>query len=208
MRLEHTVYKNLPLILGVGLALVVLNLVMYFTAVSRLDHFAKTVKASVEGNRAKISQMEARDKTVTAGVEDVKTDRQVVGDLTGKVLLTKGQRLVEVQKALLSFADARNLKLDSFSYGYSLFPGDTRAAWGRRYLKVSITLAVTGPYQELKGFLQDIQDSPQFLIVSDMNLNTSSQGSALIQGTFTVETYFVATEQDVKDQERKGGKKA
>ncbi len=208
MRLERTVYKNLPLILGGGLAVVALNLVLYFTAVSRLDHFAKTVKATVAENRTKIAEMVARDKDVTAGVEDVKTDRQVVGDLTGKVLLTKGQRLVEVQKALLSFANARNLKLDSFSYGYSLFPGDDRAAWGHRYLKVSIGLAVTGPYQELKGFLQDIQDSPQFLIVSDMNLNTSSQGSALIQGTFTVDTYFVATEQDVKDQEQKGGKKA
>ena len=204
MRLEQAVFRHLPTILIAGAVAVALNLVLYFTAVSRLDRFTRSVKAEVKANQAQIEQLEARDREVSTGVDHVRANKQVVDDLTGKILLTKGQRLVEVQKTLAALAEAHRLQLDTIGYSYSIYPTDQKMAWGHRFLEVGIAVPVSGPYQELKGFMRDIQDSPQFLSITSLNLAASSQGAALIQTNLALVTYFVATEQDIRDLAVKG----
>ena len=204
MRLEQAVFRHLPTILTGGAVAVALNLVVYFTAVSRLDRFTQSVKAEVKANQTQIEQLEARDREVTKGVDHIKTNKQVVDDLTGKILLTKGQRLVEVQKAVAAMAEAHHLQLDAIGYSYAIYPADRKMAWGHRFLEVGISVPVSGPYQELKGFMRDIQENPQFLSISSLSLAASSQGTALIQANLALVTYFVATEQDIKDVAVKG----
>ena len=199
MRLERALYRHLPMALGIGAALLALNLVLYFTAVSKLDRFAKTVKTQVADNRAKLASLEKEDKAATAGVDHVKNNRQVVGDLANKILLTKGQRLVEVQNVLLGLADARRLRVDNLTYSYSLIPRQNETPWGRRYLKVDINLPTSGSYPDLKGFMEDVQKSPQFFTLTSFSMNSGGQGGTVIQGNFVVTTYFVATAADEKE---------
>lgn len=196
MRLERALYGHLSTLLGIGAAVLALNLVLYFTAVAKLDRFSKSVKAQVSDNRAKLMALEAKDKAAVAGVAAVENNRQVVSDLADKVLLTKGQRLVEVQNLLRGFADARRLQTDRLAYSYTFIPGENKAAGFRRYLKVDIGMPVMGTYSDIKDFMKDIQTSPQFLSIATVDLTQSAQGSALIQGNFIITTYFVATTAD------------
>jgi hypothetical protein len=195
MRLERALQRHFTMALGIGAALLALNLVLYFTAVSRLDRFAKTVKAQVAENRTKLAALEAEDKSATAGVSTIKNDRQVVDDLANRIFLTKGQRLVEVQNLLLGLADSRRLQIEGMSYGYGLLPA-AKAGWGRRYLRVDVSMPLSGTYGDLKAFMEDLEKSPQFLILEGFNLNAGGQGAATIQGTFQISTYFIATAAD------------
>lgn len=199
MRLERALYRHLPMLLGIGAAVLALNVVLYFTAVSRLDRFSKTVKAQVSENRTRLLDLEAKHKAVTAGVDHIQNNRQVVSDLADKILLTKGQRLVEVQNLLRGFADAHRLQMDTLSYSYSFLPGGARAVGAHRYLRVDIGMPVIGSYPDIKAFMQDIQVSPQFLSITSFNLAQTGQGAVLIQGNFTVTTYFIATAADELD---------
>ena len=199
MRLERALYRHLPTFLGIGAAVLALNVVLYFTAVSRLDRFSKTVKVQVQENRTRLLDLEANDKAVTAGVDHIQNNRQVVSDLADKILLTKGQRLVEVQNLLRGFADAHRLQMDTLSYSYSFLPAESRSAGGHRYLKVDIGMPVMGSYPDIKGFMKDIQVSPQFLSITAMRLTQSGQGAVMVQVNFTVTTYFTATAADERD---------
>ncbi len=198
MRLERALHKHFTKALGIGAALLALNLIVYFTAVSRLDRFAKTVKAQVADNRAKLAALEAEDKTATAGVGTIKNNRQIVDDLANGVFLTKGQRLVEVQNVLLGLTDSRRLQAEAVSYAYSMQP-DAKTSWGRRYLKVDVATNLTGSYLDIKSFMEDLEKNPQFLILEAFNLNASGQGAGTVQGSFQIATYFVATEADERE---------
>jgi hypothetical protein len=195
MRLERALQRHFTMALGIGAALLALNLVLYFTAVSRLDRFAKTVKAQVSENRTKLAALEAEDKSATAGVNMIKHDRQVVDDLANKIFLTKGQRLVEVQNLLLGLADSRRLQMEGLSYSYGLLP-TAQTAWGRRYLKVDVSMPLSGTYGDLKAFMEDLEKSPQFLTLESFGMNAGGQGAGTVQGSFLVSTYFVATAAD------------
>ena len=184
------------MLLGIGAALFALNVVVYFTAVAKLDRFSKAVKAQVQENRTKLLDLEAKDKAITAGVDHIQNNRQVVSDLADKILLTKGQRLVEVQNLLRGFADARRLQMDTLTYSYAILPGGGHFAGAHKYLKVDIGLPVTGSYPDIKDFMKDIQVSPQFLSITAMSLTQSGQSAVMIQGNFTVTTYFIATAGD------------
>jgi Tfp pilus assembly protein PilO len=199
MRLERALYGHLSTLLGIGAAVLALNLVLYFTAVSRLDRFSKSVKAQVSDNRTKLLALEAKDRAAAIGVERVENNRQVVSDLADKILLTKGQRLVEVQNLLRGFADSRRLQMDRLAYSYTIILGEKGAAASRRYLKVDINMPVMGTYPDIKDFMKDIQVSPQFLSITALNLAQTAQGAAIIQGNFIVTTYFVATAADEKE---------
>jgi Tfp pilus assembly protein PilO len=199
MRLERALYGYLPTLLGIGAAVLALNLVIYFAAVSKLDRFSKSVKAQVSDNRTKILALEAKERAAAAGVHNVENNRQVVSDLADKILLTKGQRLVEVQNLLRGFADANRLQMDRLAYSYKFIPADKRPAGAHRYLRVDIGMPVMGTYPDIKAFMKDIQISPQFFAITAINLTQSAQGSALVQGTFTVTTYFIATAADERE---------
>lgn len=199
MRLERALHRHLPKLLVIGAALLALNVVIYFTAVAKLDRFSKAVKVKVQENRTLLLDIEAKDKAVTAGVDRIQNNRKVVSDLADKILLTKGQRLVEVQNLLRGFADARRLQMDNLAYSYSIFPKEGRSAGGHRYLRVDIGMPVMGTYPDIKDFMKDIQVSPQFFAITAMSLSQSGQGAVMIQGAFTVTTYFIATAADERD---------
>jgi Tfp pilus assembly protein PilO len=204
MRLERALYGHLSTLLAIGAAVLALNIVLYFTAVSKLDRYSKSVKARVSDNRSKLLALEAKDRAAAAGVAIVENNRQVVTDLADKILLTKGQRLVEVQNLLRGFVDANRLQMDRLAYSYTFLPAEKGAVGAHRYLKVDIGMPVIGTYPDIKGFMKDVQISPQFLSITAVNLTQSAQGSALIQGNFTVTTYFIATAAD--ESELAGGK--
>lgn len=204
MNLDSLIQKKLGLVLGVAAGVAAVNLAVYFLGVSRLDKHTKDTRSTVNRLREQVKTAEQQDREVSDTVARIRTDRQVVDDLSSKVLTTRGQRLVAMQTELQNLLEAHRLQADSISYSYKVLPDKASSAWGRRYLKVSMSIPVEGAYQDLKGFLKDAQASPQFFLCEQMTLSSGSQGGVMQRMNVTLSTFFVATDQDLKE-EAEGG---
>lgn len=202
MRLERFIYRRFALLVSICLAIVAVNLALYFTAISRLDRFSRDTKTKVADNRVKLREAEKRNKAISASVENVRVDRQVVGDLADKILMTRGQRMVMVQKELESLIQKNQLTMDNVGYSYAVLPRNEKANWGHRYVKLDMQVPLSGTYPQLKRLLQDLQESPSFLLVDAIGLSSGSQGGLQLRLNLSVSTYFVATDSDLSAAER------
>lgn len=205
MRLEQFIFRRLPALLVGCLVLAGINIALYFTAVSRLDKFSKATRDKVESNRTHLLEMEKKSKEVSSGVKAITVDRQVVGDLSDKVLRTKEQRLVEAQNALQDLIHANGMTMASVSYAYAAVPPGEHPSWSHQYTKVTLQVPLTGTYPQIKGLIWDLQQSPQFFVVEALGLSSGSQGAAEIRINLVVSTLFMST-QGGPEPGRAGGK--
>ncbi len=205
MNAERFVTRRLPLILGIGGGIILLNLGVYLFGVSRLDKFAQGVKEKVAANRRVLKSSEDRSKTLSASVERVRTDKKVIGELSDKIFETRSKRLVTVQTEIQKLINANNLDMQTISYAYETFPPPKdKEGWEHSYLKVSMQIPLTGTYPEIKKFIHDLQASPQFFIIDQLNLSSSAQGGVQLKVSLGVSTYFIATGKDTGRGEKGG----
>jgi|YelNatPaOPRAMG01_1025707.scaffolds.fasta_scaffold06766_14 Tfp pilus assembly protein PilO len=204
MSLDVLIRRKLGLLLAVAAGLAVLNLAVYLMAVSRLDHYARDTRRQVESNRRELKTLEDKERTLTLLVHRVDNDRKVMDELARQVFRTRPQRFVELQTGLKSLIDAHQLQLDNYSYGYEFIPSpDKKEGWSHRYIRVRMTLPLTGPYQEIKAFIRALQESPLFFTVDALSLSSSPQSAGTIRVNVAVSTYFVATPEDFPPKEAK-----
>jgi len=203
VNVDGLIQKRVPLILSVAAALVAVNLAVYFLAVSNLDKHTKGTKAKVVQLREQVKALEKQDKQVSGTVSRIKMDRQVVDDLAGKVLTTRSQRLVTMQNELQKLLESHRLQTDAISYSYDTFPKQ-ESSWGRRYLKMTMQIPLGGAYQDIKGFIKEAQESPQFLLLEDVSLSSSTQAGAALRMNLIISTYFIATDQDFSAEGPRG----
>ncbi len=207
MRLEQFLYRRLPALLAGCLILAAVNVALYVTAVSRLDRFSRSTKDKVEKNRTRLQEMEKKSKEVSSAVKAISADRQVVGDLASKVLMTREQRLVGAQRALQELIGSNGLSMESVGYSYAPVPPGDGSGWGRRYTKVTMQIPLTGVYPHIKGLIWDLQQSPEFFVVEALALSSSgAQGGTDIRVNLTVSTLFASG--DGAPAPRQGGGKA
>lgn len=206
MNVENLLRKKLSIVLGLSAALVAVNLLVYFFGVSNLEKYTRNIKERVGRNEAQVKALEAQDKEVSDTVSRLRNDKKVVADLAGKILQTRAQRLVGMQTELQKLCDARGLQVNTISYGYSFTPPVGKSAWERRYLQMAMQIPLAGPYQEVKGLIKDLQDSPQFFVVDDLSLSSDTQGGVLLKMQLRVVTYFVAAPEDMLEGETKKGR--
>ena len=204
MSFEVIIRRKLGLLLAVAAGLAALNLAVYLMAVSRLDHYARATRQQVESNRRELKKLEDKERTLTLSVNRVSNDRKVMDELAGQVFRTRQQRFVDLQTGLKSLIDAHQLQLNNFSYGYEFIPSpDKKEGWSHRYIRVRMTLPLTGPYQEIKALIQALQESPLFFTVDALSLSSSPQSAGTIRVNVAISTYFVATPEDFTPKEAK-----
>lgn len=192
MNLDRILMKRLPVLLALGAAGVVVNLLLYVFGVSRLDVYTRNLKASVEANRARLQELEGRTRSLEESALRLRKDREVLADLAEKVLLTPEARLVAAQEEIQKLVEANQLELQSLSYAYEVVPKASEGSWTRRYVKVTLTLPLSGTYPAMKAFVRDLLSSPQFFTVEEMALGGNSQGGPMLRMNLVVSTLFVA----------------
>lgn len=193
MNLDRALLKRLPLLLTLGTGGVVLNLLLYAFGVSRLDVYTRNVKAAVEANRIRLQELEGRTRSLEESVVRLRKNREVLGDLAEKVLLTPEVRLVAAQEEIQRLVEANQLELQSLSYGYEVLPkAPAGGSWPRRYVKVTLTLPLSGTYPAMKAFVRALLSSPHFFTVEEMALAGNSQGGPTLRMNLVVSTLFVA----------------
>jgi Tfp pilus assembly protein PilO len=191
--LDDLIRKRLGTLLAVGAAVVVANLVLYFTVVQRMDHSAESAKDTVSRNRKVIRELEGREKAAAATVERVTRDKQVLRDLESKVLATRETRLVAAQEELKKIIEGCGILMPNLGYVYQTIPKgrEASAGWQRHYVKVSISVPVVGTYPAIKKLIADLQASPQFFLIDDVSLTSQAQGGVELHVNLAVSTYFV-----------------
>lgn len=204
MNFDSLIQKRLGFVLSVAAGVSAVNLAVYFLGVSRLDKHARDTRTAVVRLREQVDAAEKQDREVSETVARIRADRQVVDDLSSKILTTRAQRLVAMQTELQALLEAHRLQADNISYGYKVLPDRAENSWGRRYLKVTMQIPLEGGYQDLKAFLKATQASPQFFLCEQMTLSSGSQGGATQRMNLVLSTYFVATDQDLREKAEAG----
>ncbi len=192
MNLDRFLLKRLPVLLALGAAAVVVNLLLYVFGVSRLDVYTRNLKATVEADRARLQELEGRTRSLEESALRLRKDREVLTDLAEKVLLTPEARLVAAQEEIQKLVEANQLELQSLSYAYEAIPKATEGSWPRRYVKVTLTLPLSGTYPAMKAFVRALLNSPHFFTVEEMALAGNSQGGPTLRMNLVVSTLFVA----------------
>lgn len=192
MNLDRILIRRLPLLLAVGTAGVTLNLILYLFGVSRLDVYTRNLKATVEANRVRLQELESRTRSLEETAIRIRKNREVIADLSEKVLLTPEARLVAAQEEIERLVQDNQLELQSLSYAYEVFPRASEGSWPRRYVKVTLTLPLSGTYPSMKAFVRALLASPHFFTVEEMALAGSSQGGPALRMNLLVSTLFVA----------------
>lgn len=193
MDIENLLIKHSAMIVVVGAAVIILNVLIYGFGVSRLDHFAGELKKKVEVNRTVLAKtLVKRDKLVQTA-RRVENDRDVIAKLNNDVFKTRGSRLVSVQEEIQELAEKNHLETRTISYSYSTYPNSARLAkgWKHHYEKISMNIPLSGTYPSIKSFISDLQTSDQFLMVDALALSSSTQSGVMLKVNLSVETYFV-----------------
>ncbi len=176
-----------------AVAVLALNVLVYFFGIARLGAVTALQKNEIEANNRKIAEMQAQRDAAAEKASIYKQGSKVLETLGKDYFKTRAERFAELQKDLQKLLEANGLTNDSMAYTYGQEPKDSqKSAWRHDYVTVQIPLAVSGSYPQVKKFISDLQASPQFYIINDIGLSTSTQGAVLLNARIAVTTLFLA----------------
>jgi len=174
-------------LLTIYAALAVLN-AAFFLLLTRpkvFEHRAMTEKTAplqkaLKDREAQVADLEAYLAALNQAQDDLVR-------LRGQILATKNSRLVEVQIEVERIAQQFQIEPRQVTY-----ENETLADEGLE--RVAIVVPLEGGYHNLRGFIQAVESSGQFLVIERVVLVRSREGGVLLQLNITLATYFDAPE--------------
>ena len=61
---------------------------------------------------------------------------------------------------------------------------------GSRLTKLTITVALSGEYGDIRSFIHELETSPDFLVLENVGLSQADEDSSAIDVTVQIATYF------------------
>ncbi|MCI4397400.1 MAG: hypothetical protein JHC34_01040 [Acidobacteria bacterium] len=192
-----------------ALAVLLLNIFVYFFGIARLGSVTASQKREIETNSQKIKELEAQRDAASEKASVYRQGSKVLQTLGSDYFKTRAERFAPLQKDLQKILEANGLSNDNIAYSYGEEPKDAaKASWRHAYIIVQIPLAVSGSYPQVKKFIADLEASPQFYVVEDVSLSASTQGAVLLNARLALKTLFLADGEIVaKDEGAKSPKK-
>jgi len=129
-----------------------------------------------------------------AFLDGVKQAEQDLESLNNQVLSTRNERLVEVQAELARLCDRFGIPLESVSSSSDLLLDEGLD-------RFSMSVPLEGNYQNLRKFLQAVEESEKFLIVERVSLARGKEGGRGLSLSINLATYFTAP-QDLMERKR------
>ena len=185
---EFDVREKTPLILGVILAWLGLNLA--FTFLVNLPRSGEASRLTEESARmAELITTRQKD------IERLRVERTRVVDGSGKlqdfytdVLATKGERMIAFQKEIRDIAGKFHIDLKSINYAAEAAPTKDKIA------RFGAAMPLTGSYEGLREFIETIEKSEQFIIINSVELSNSKEGGVILGLSIALSTYFLDPE--------------
>ncbi len=185
---EFDVREKTPLILGIILAWLGLNLA--FTFLVNLPRSGEASRLTEESARmAELITTRQKD------IERLRVERTRVVDGSGKlqdfytdVLATKGERMIAFQKEIRDIAGKFHIDLKSINYAAEAAPTKDKIA------RFGAAMPLTGSYEGLREFIETIEKSEQFIIINSVELSNSKEGGVILGLSIALSTYFLDPE--------------
>jgi hypothetical protein len=196
VNLEAKLLARFPWVVGVLLAVLVANGFFYGLVLARLDSLTQDLNVKWEENENSLGDLESQLAGLSDTVDRIAAGKEVFQVLAGDILLSRRERFVDVQEELINLMNASGVKGDKISYDYETIPPKREAAWGRRYLKTTVSLTVEGSYPQVKDFIRSLHNSDEFFILEGISVSTSSQGATVLRAGMEISTYFIYSEED------------
>jgi len=197
VNLDSLVRRGFTKAVAAALALLALNIAVYVFGIARLGVVTESQKKEIETNGQKIKDLEGQREVAETKASVYREGSKALETLGNDYFKTRAERFALLQKDLQKLLEANGLSNDSLSYSYGQEPKDAeKTTWRHRYITVQIPLAVSGSYPQVKKFIADMEASPQFFVVEELSLSTSSQGTVLLNARITLKTLFLAEKEN------------
>ena len=196
VNLEAKLLARFPWVIGILLAVLLANGLFYGFVLARLDSLTQELNTEWEQNEISLSNLESQLVGLSETVGRIADGKEVFSILASDILLTRTERFVDVQEELTKLMAESGVKGDKISYKYETVPKENKSAWGRRYLKTTITLNVEGSYPQVKTFTRSLHNSDQFFILEAIDVTTSTKGATVLRSGLQISTFFIYTRED------------
>lgn len=193
LKLDRLIRTWFLRVVGICLAVLALNVLVYAFGVAKLGKMAEDEGAAAGVGQRTLADEEARSQKAAAQVQVFQDGRAVVDTLEEETFKTRGERMPEAQDEIRDLLGKAGLACDAIKYSYETIPADKkRAAAPRQYFAMGASFQATGSYPQIKAFLASLQASPHFYVVEDVSLSASSQGAVVLNLNARLTTYFRA----------------
>src|SRR5262245_26349902 len=168
-----------------GSALLLLNAAFYALAVHPRIRDYRDLSGAKQKFATELASAEMTHKTLTAYVDHLTETKTNSADFFGRVLRTKQENLIKVQKELYDIGQEFKINPDTVSFSTEELAED-----GLEKFNVSVVLE--GDYGDLRKFIARVENSEVFLVIDSVTLQGTKEGGLLLQMNIVVSTYFDA----------------
>jgi len=99
------------------------------------------------------------------------------------VLSTKQERMPAFQRELRTIAEKFNINPETITYSKEIFEKD-------RIVKFAAGLPLSGSYENLRAFIDAVENSENFITIQYIQLTDSKEGGVILSLNIRVATYF------------------
>ncbi len=173
--------KSTQLIISALLAVSIA--VFWLAGVEEEKSIQRDSASKLDSEELIVRRMESDSGKTQRMVEDYRNNLKEMSQFKKTFLENKDVRIVRISEFLEERARARRVKLEQVQYNSS------RGKQSDLDLYVA-QLPLTGRYRDIRSFIDDIETSGMFLIITELSLEDDSAGEGVVEMQLSLATYF------------------
>lgn len=184
------VLAGLAGLLVVNLALLLLVTQPRLSAARNADETTAELAGAVEKDVKRVDGLES-------SVEEMQESRAVLERFFREDLATKKERLVAVQREIYGIARTFQVEAAQLKFNHE-------SVVGTNLVQLTVNIPLSGGYNNLRQFINKIENSDLFLIIQSIQLQEGDRGGAMLNLNVRLVTYF-AVEDTARLRSRQEG---
>ncbi len=184
------VLAGLAGLLVVNLALLLLVTQPRLSAARNADETTAELAGAVEKDVKRVDGLES-------SVEEMQESRAVLERFFREDLATKKERLVAVQREIYGIARTFQVEAAQLKFNHE-------SVVGTNLVQLTVNIPLSGGYNNLRQFINKIENSDLFLIIQSIQLQEGDRGGAMLNLSVRLVTYF-AVEDTARLRSRQEG---
>jgi Tfp pilus assembly protein PilO len=170
------VFTILAAWLGVNLAVAILVNLPRAGRASTLEESTQLFDGKLSERRTKVMAIRTEYERIMDGLRKLETFYE-------DVLSTKKERMTAVQREIRAIAARFHIKPEAIRYNRQFFESD-------QIVKFWAILPLTGSYENLRAFIDAVENSENFLTIESIGLSDSKEGGVILALDITLATFF------------------
>ena len=189
--------EKAPLLIAILLVLLAGNLGAAFLLNLPRSERAASLREAAHDLQQRLLQRRGQVERFRTEYDRVMGGQKSLRTFYDEVLSTKRQRMTPLLKEVREIAARFNIKPESISYSHDIFDRD-------RIVKFGAVMPINGSYENLRAFIDAIENSENFLIIEAVNLTDSKEGGVILSLNIALATYFSDPDVKTKEERQKG----